>query len=124
MPREIFGDEVQRFKTEHPEIAIKLTAYSSIPPWGIAVKDKLAFGFTRYVLVWKDAAGRWRFIDLRDMPNFAAEVNKPAYHTPDESLLNNILERAGMLADKLPQAGMNLSIVALAIVVGVLLLKR
>jgi hypothetical protein len=67
----------------------------SYPAAGRAVWDAPIQG---YVLVWRDASKRWHFIDISDSPELAAEVNKPEYHTLDESFTHNVLEKVYGLA--------------------------
>jgi hypothetical protein len=67
------------------------------PPWGVIV----APGGGRRVLVWFDAAGQVRVVDVTGH-NIANEVIKAPFESPDSSYMENLLNRINELAAGLP----------------------
>jgi len=94
--------EISLFKDRHPALVQEINLISDpdsygtgsdldYPRAGRAVLDSPPAG-DYYVLVWRDASGRWHFIDLSDRPNLFREINKPPFVSTDASFLDNVLQ--------------------------------
>jgi len=109
MPRELTNLEIENFLDRHGDVkasvyAIEHGGFTALPlayPLaGVAVQEPSG----RYVLVWRDAVGRWHYIDLSDMSmmdTIAAETDQPAFISDPDYL--------GLIHEQIQQA-LNLTI--------------
>ena len=114
MPRELTNLEVDDFLARHPDVWDMVDANADelvYPADGLAVLDPSG----RYVLVWKDASGRWHYIDLadmREMQTIAESVNAPTF-VSDPDYLGLIHERIqGLLTTSISVAIPTLLLIA------------
>lgn len=100
IPYTLTALEISDFLTRHPELSnLPLSilpgtlALTGIPPYGIVVNE--AYG---QYLVWYDATGSLRVIDVTNMA-IAGQVNQAPFVSPDSGVIQNMIDQIQAIAN-------------------------
>lgn len=96
--RELSATEAAAFLRDHADIAAAVEGRfgNTIPEYGVVVRDG-----ARYVLVFRDAVGKWHYtIGIESLPQFAELVqNKPEFASPDGSMIDGVMDQLKHFSD-------------------------